>query len=107
MRYRRGELIVCEDGLELQHASPRFAKTVFEHHGWGKDGGKTLVITRKKVENLWMALEGNEVGEVRRVKDVDVKNLLELGRIVVEKRALDDMLRAHQSDLVSKVRARV
>jgi large subunit ribosomal protein L4 len=33
--------------------------------------------------------------------------LLELGRVIIEKKALDEILAEHQSDLVSKVRSAV
>lgn len=36
--------------------------------------------------------------------DVDVKDLLELGRIIIEKRALDSILNSHQTDLVGSAR---
>jgi large subunit ribosomal protein L4 len=35
--------------------------------------------------------------------DVDVKDLLGMGRIIIEKTALDKILREHRSDLVKKV----
>jgi hypothetical protein len=44
--------------------------------------------------------ERGEIGRLRTVDEVDVKNLLEMGRLVVEKEALDYMLYEHQSDLV-------
>jgi len=113
MRYRKGELIICEDerdgeGMDIQHRETRFAKTIFEHNHWGHADGRTLVITSGVRENLMSAVRGMpEDGEAMSVEDVDVKNLLELGRIVIEKSALDVMLLAHQSDLGSKVRKAV
>jgi large subunit ribosomal protein L4 len=107
-RYRRGELIVCEDGMEIEWPKTRFAKSMFERLGWGSEAGRTLIVTGSFRKNLMRAVRHcPEDGRVQEVKDVDVKDLLELGRVVVEKRALDQMLEEHQSDLVKKVRSAV
>ena len=44
-------------------------------------------------------------GKAKSVLDVDVKNLLEMGRIVMERRALEWLLQQHEDDLppVSKL----
>ncbi|PQE06846.1 hypothetical protein CJF32_00010382 [Rutstroemia sp. NJR-2017a WRK4] len=107
-RYRRGELIVCEDGMEIEWPKTRFAKSMFERLGWGSEAGRTLIVTGSFRKNLMRAVRHcPEDGRVQEVKDVDVKDLLELGRVVIEKRALDQMLEEHQSDLVKKVRSAV
>ena len=104
-RYRRGELIICEDGIDLEEGEPRWAKLVLGELGWGNAGGRTLVVTEGMGEenrNLWDALggrEGNEDGRVKTVADVDVKDLLEMGRVCIERSALDTILQNHQSDL--------
>lgn len=105
-RYRKGDLIVCEDGMEIEYPKTRYVKDIFEHNRWGKENGRTLVITEKLCKNLFKALRhAGEDGRVQTVEEVDVKDLLELGRVVIEKRALDQILQEHQSDLVSKVRS--
>ena len=46
--------------------------------------------------------QGENMGreaKVREVREVDVKDLLSLGRVVMERKALDKILREHQSDL--------
>ncbi|PMD59229.1 50S ribosomal protein-like protein L4 [Hyaloscypha bicolor E] len=107
-RYRRGELIVCEDGMDIEHPKTRFARQIFEHNHWGREDGRSLVITGSFKKNLFRALRhAGEDGRVQMVKEVDVKDLLELGRVIIEKRALDEILSQHQSDLVSKVRSAV
>lgn len=98
MRYRKGELIVCEDGMNIEHSEPRYVKAVFAHHGWGRADGKTTIITRTPRSNLMAAVQWDD-GEVLLARDVDVKNLLELGRVVIEKNALEMLLTQHQSDL--------
>jgi len=104
-RYRRGELIVVEDGAELEFAEPSFLGNVFQTNYWGKGNGRTLVVTSGERENLYEAIkEAGEHGRVLKRDDVDVKDLLELGRVVVEKGALDWLLESHQSDLTSRVK---
>ncbi len=104
-RYRRGELIVCEDGMDIEHPKTRFVKQIFDHNRWGQEDGRSLVITGSFRTNLFRALRhAVEDGRVQMAREVDVKDLLELGRVIIEKSALDDMLAGHQSDLVSKVR---
>ncbi|TVY89570.1 54S ribosomal protein yml6, mitochondrial [Lachnellula willkommii] len=107
-RYRKGDLIICEDGMELEQAGTKFVKAIFKHNRWGKEDGRSLLITGGESENLYKALENaGEDGRVKMEHEVDVKDLLELGRIIIEKQALDRILKDHQSDLVSKVRAAV
>jgi large subunit ribosomal protein L4 len=103
-RYRKGELIVCEDGMEIENAEPGYIKEIFRHHRWGNEHKRSLLITDDVRENLFEALSNaGEDGKVYTKTEVDVKDLLSLGRIIIEKRALDSILRHHQSDLVRKV----
>lgn len=107
-RYRKGELIICEDGMELAYPEAAFAKDMFAHNHWGKADGRTLIVTGSYRENLFGALaDAGEDGRVLTLEEVDVKDLLELGRVVIEKRALDDLLAERQSDLVGKFREAV
>ena len=107
-RYRKGELIICEDGMEIEHPEGQYVKQIFEHNHWGREDGRTLVITESFRENLFRALgDGSEDGRVKMVGQVDVKNLLELGRVVIERGALEELIRDHSSDLTSKVKAAI
>lgn len=107
-RYRKGELIVCEDGMDLEDPKTRLAKEMFDHNHWGKEDGRTLIITGSFRENLFSSVKhAGEDGRVQMVRDVDVKDLLELGRVVIEKRALDEMLRDHESDLGSRIKSAI
>ncbi|CAK7220033.1 54S ribosomal protein yml6, mitochondrial [Sporothrix bragantina] len=154
-RYSRGELIVCEDGLELPLPEAflrlaqagtldrsledgfvkRYVRALLngedtaavmanlpEHsvvpgipaklgsgigsigQAWGRAAGRTTFITTDRRPNLFTSLEtAGEDGRALAVEDVDVKDLLETGRIVVEREALREMIDSHQSDLVSRV----
>ncbi|KAI9698743.1 MAG: 54S ribosomal protein, mitochondrial [Candelina mexicana] len=100
-RYRKGELIVVEDGMDLEFPKARFAKQVFEANHWGNADGRSLVVTSSFRKNVFRAVRdlGAE-GRILMERDVDVKDLLKLGRIIIEKQALDGILRDHQSDLI-------
>ncbi|KAI9827797.1 MAG: 54S ribosomal protein, mitochondrial [Thelocarpon impressellum] len=99
-RYHKGELIIMDDGVEVEYPQTGFIKQIFESNHWGRADGRSLIITSSFRQNLFHALESaGEDGRVLLEEEVDVKDLLEHGRIVVEKGALDGILRDHQSDL--------
>jgi large subunit ribosomal protein L4 len=105
-RYRKGELIICEDGMDIEFPKTRFAKQVFQHNHWGNEDGRSLIITSSFRKNLFRAVRhAGEDGRALMEREVDVKDLLEMGRVVIEKTALDTILREHESDLVIKVGA--
>jgi large subunit ribosomal protein L4 len=104
-RYRKGQLIVCEDGMDFEYPKGEWASQVFQYNRWGKEYGRSLIVTADKRENLFEALHNApEHGRALTTWDVDVKDLLETGRVVIEKSALDAILEEHQSDLTGKVR---
>lgn len=120
-RYRKGELVVVdrvaidEDDVRAadmpgktwaeDYVSPtkmkHYVKHVFDTLRWGRVNKGSFVVTLEPSENVDKALqEWIGMGRLRTVDDVDVKNLLEMGWLVVEKEALDYLLFKHQSDLV-------
>ena len=106
-RYRRGELVLLDGKAELPDTIDKssWERYVREMLGWNRMGhadGRTLFVTRREREGLFRALEGDKMGRharVLEVGDVDVKDLLELGRVVMEKRALEWILKEHERDL--------
>ncbi|KAK4188198.1 ribosomal protein L4 domain-containing protein [Podospora australis] len=123
-RYRRGELIVTEDGLDLPLPDEfldlaqkgvlgnkledsfiqKYVGDMMAAMQWGKADGRTTFVTGDKRANLFTAMEvAGENGRALELEDVDVKDLLETGRIVVERSALKEMIKTHQSDLVSRI----
>lgn len=100
-RYKKGELIILDNKIIIpRHTGGRLLSNIFEGNEWGKGNGRSLLVTESHRERLFR--EVGEVGEhglVKDVYDVDVKDLLETGRIVIEKAALDALLFAHASDL--------
>ena len=99
-RYRKGELILIEDGAEIEMSEPRWIKQIMEANHWGNADGRSLFITKATRKNLFQAIAGSgEDGRVRTESEVDVKDLLELGRIIIERSALDGILKSHSSDI--------
>ncbi|KAA6408409.1 MAG: 50s ribosomal l4 [Lasallia pustulata] len=99
-RYRRGELIVVEDGVNIEMNEPRRIQQILEANHWGNADGRSLLVTTNLRRNLFAAMAGAGAhGRAKTEADVDVKDLLELGRIVIERSALDGILRDHSSDL--------
>ena len=110
-RYRRGELVVIGGQAEIDRegaGSARWLRELLRWQGWGNKDGKSLFVTDAPRYNLADALDAPKMGfeaRVLEVDDVDVKDLLELGRVVIEKSALDRILRERSSDLHSRVRS--
>ncbi|KAK4242293.1 ribosomal protein L4 domain-containing protein [Achaetomium macrosporum] len=123
-RYRRGELIVTEDGLELplpddflQLAEAgllgreledsfvrKYVGELMTSLQWDKAHGRTTFITGDRRPNLFTGMDiAGENGRALELEDVDVKDLLETGRIVIERAALREMIKEHSSDLISRV----
>ena len=99
-RYRRGQLIIVNNKFDIEMNEPRWIKQIMERNHWGNADGRSLIVTRDVRPNLFQALaNAGEHGRVKLEKDVDVKDLLELGRIIIEKKALDSILQHHSSDL--------
>ena len=109
-RYKRGELIVVQKVADVENEDSRWMEQIMQWNHWGKVDGRSLIITRKVMPKLFAALNGGreqpgcgQHGIVKEEADIDVKDLLELGRIVIEKRSLDAILKEHSSDLNMRV----
>lgn len=109
-RYRRGELIVVQKVTDIENEDSRWMEQIMQWNHWGKVDGRSLIITRRVMPKLFEALNGGKEqpgcgqhGIVKEEADIDVKDLLELGRIVIEKRSLDAILKEHSSDLNMRV----
>ena len=78
-RYRREELVVVEESLELQEADQGLAETIIGVYGWGKEGGRTTFVTANERPNLVAALEAlGKQARVLTMDEVDVKDLVSL-----------------------------
>lgn len=102
-RYRRGQLVVLENGIELEMDEPRWLAQILSWNHLGRDDGGSLLVARNLEENISHAFSGVEGhGRLKSEEDVDVKDLLKAGRVMIEKRSLDALLRKHSSDLYRK-----
>ncbi|KAK2592119.1 54S ribosomal protein yml6, mitochondrial [Conoideocrella luteorostrata] len=122
-RYRRGELIICEDGMELAMPADfemlahkymkdglretylqKYMKSVLDTLGLGRACGRTLFITGEPRDRLYEAMSQVPTeGRALDLDDVDVKDLLETGKVVMERSVLKEMIKRHQSDLVTRI----
>lgn len=92
-RYRRGDLIVVDDISGHVFPDARYVKEILTKNRWGRENKNTIFITMEENAELNDALYRLEKeGRALTVKEVDCKNLLEMGRIVIEASALDYFL---------------
>lgn len=115
-RYRRGELVVLDGSAEIQRSGPgsdRWVREMLGWNNWGKADGGSLIVTHVERPNLWWAMGRTDAeiekemrphGRCLSVDEVDVKDLLELNRVIVERGALERIFKEHTADLDTKVR---
>lgn len=109
-RYRKGELILVDGEVDVDVAEEsleRYVKDLLAWQNMGRAGGRTLFVTSERRHNLFDALEGENMGRHARALEaeyVDVKDMLELGRVVIERDALETLFLEHESDLGPKQR---
>lgn len=100
-RYRRGQLIILENEISIpEGATPHLITEIFTVNCWGREFGRSTLITDRVNEHLFGTVR--EVGQHAKIldrSDVDVKDILETGRLIVEKKALDRLLAHHSRDL--------
>ncbi|KAL3460355.1 ribosomal protein L4 domain-containing protein [Aspergillus heterothallicus] len=104
-RFKRGQLIIIDNEIDIpSDATPHLIKEIFKINRWGREYGRSTLITTKESPRLVDAV--SEVGEHAKIlskDDVDVKDLLETGRLIMEKRALDRLLSEHSRDISNRV----
>jgi large subunit ribosomal protein L4 len=104
-RYSKGELILVDGEVDVDVAEgslERYMRDLLAWQNMGRAGGRTLFVTSERRHNLFDALEGDNMGRHARaleVELVDVKDMLEMGRVVIERDALEELFIEHESDL--------
>lgn len=103
-RYKKGELIVLENRFDLEMDEPRWLAQIMKWHQLGHKNGGCVVVARRERANLFQAFAKSALGKtkqgmIKTEEDVDVKDLLKLGKLMIEKRSLDSLLKNHSSDL--------
>ncbi|KAJ5160111.1 50S ribosomal protein L4 [Penicillium canariense] len=103
-RFQRGELIVIDDKISIpRDSTPYLIENILNSNGWNTKKGRSTLITEKVDEELFDKVEKmNRYATIMDRSDVDVKNLLETARLIIEKKALDRILKTHSRDLDSK-----
>lgn len=103
-RFRKGELIIVDNAMEIESPSTKLAEHILKYQAKQRGGkGKSLLVTLEERPMLEMALEELESGDRTLLwDDVDVKNLLEGSRVLIERAALNNILLSHQEDLTHK-----
>jgi len=93
-RYRRGDLIVVDELSEHMFPDAWYVRDILKQNSWGRENKNTMFITMRKNVGLEEALARLEKeGRALSVEEVDCKNLLEMGRVVIEKKALEYFLK--------------
>ena len=114
-RYRLGQLVVVDGPITLQETqTARFIQKFFESNKWDRSllvteavdvdaaDSKDLLVAQKARERRHLLKAISQVGRNAMLKDeddVDVKNLLSTGRIIIEMDVLNRLLQDHASDL--------
>lgn len=99
-RFKKDQLYIVDKIALTRDQSPLRLKFMLDAHEWGKKFGRTSLITDVKRERV-MDAASEFPGNMRAldVDDVDVKDLLETGRLIIEKAALDRILAMHSRDI--------
>lgn len=99
-RFRKGELIIVDNAMEIESPSTRLLDDIFKYQEKLRGRGRNLLVTLNERPLLEYALNTMGRGEQTLTwEEVDVKNLLELSRVIIERDALHNILLAHQEDL--------
>ena len=104
-RYRRGELVIVDKIRDLEEdVDERWVPLMLKRNGWAREHGRSLIISRDPLRRWRGAMEERaEHGMLLQEGEVDVKDLLRMGRLIVEKRSLDAIIKTHVSDLKTRV----
>jgi len=103
--------MVLDNGISLpDNTGARYFNNVFEANRWGKDNGRSLLVTstlESQAPDMFEEMRAvGEHGALKDIYDVDVKDLLETGRVVIERTALFALLTKHFKLMSGEQRSR-
>lgn len=76
-RYRRGQLVLVEDEMEIGEADPGLALSIMRANGWANEDGRSTLVVHGERPNLGKAMEGlGREGRVLLKEEVDVKDIV-------------------------------
>lgn len=106
-RFKRGQLVVIDNRIATSDQStPFLMQKILEQNGWSTKKGRSTFITVEKnirmfdtIEKLrrYATIKHLDQNDVKGL--LDVKNLLETERLIIEKAALDQIFKQHSRDL--------
>lgn len=100
-RFRKGELVIVDNAMELESPSPSLLSHILATHRWGPAYGRSILVTTEERPLLAKAFaERPNSGWTLPWNEIDVKDMLSLGRVVIERSALKNLLLTHQDDIV-------
>ncbi|KAF1969072.1 ribosomal protein L4 [Bimuria novae-zelandiae CBS 107.79] len=107
-RWRKGELIIVNNHIEIESPSEYLLNHIFELHERERGKGRSLLLTMEDRPLLEQALDKMDRRRQAMTWDeVDVKDLLGPPRIIVERSALLRILHHHKSDLNTDITPKV
>lgn len=78
-RYRRDQLVVMEDEMEVVEADPGLVLSIMRQNGWGHDAGRSTLVVAGERPRLKEAMAGlGREGRVLTKEEVDVKDIVGL-----------------------------
>ncbi|KAL1799391.1 mitochondrial 54S ribosomal uL4m domain-containing protein [Alternaria dauci] len=102
-RFRKGELIIVDNAMEIESPSTKLLGDILKYHEKLHGRGRSLMVTLEERPLLEQALVEMDRGEQTLTwEEVDVKNLLELSRVIIERDALHNILLSHEEDITHK-----
>ncbi|RMZ70425.1 50S ribosomal L4 [Pyrenophora seminiperda CCB06] len=102
-RFRKGELVIVDNAMELESPSTKLLADIFKYHEKLRGRGRSLMVTLEERPLLEQALvDMDRRKQAILWNQVDVKNLLELSRVIIERDALHNILLSHEEDITHK-----
>ncbi|KAL5113998.1 54S ribosomal protein yml6, mitochondrial [Pleosporales sp. CAS-2024a] len=102
-RFRKGELIIVDNDMEIESPSVRLLGDIFKYHEKLRGRGRNRIITLEERPLLEHALEQmGRGGQALTWDEVDVKDLLDMSRVIIERKALHNILISHQEDITHR-----
>lgn len=99
-RFSRGQLFIVDRLSVPEESTPYLMADIFKKNHWGGGHGGSTLITNNVDEELVDRV--GKIGKHAKIldrADVDVKDLLETGRLIIEQKALEVILKQHSRDL--------
>lgn len=98
-RYREGQLLVVDEQINLDHLPVEWRSSFAEAAIHASATRRTLFITKERTSFVDAINDIYKIAKAFTYDEASVTELLKLGRVAIEREALNAMLEEHQSDL--------